>query len=137
MVLTDNQGHVKKWGIVEYGTMSWQDPSTWITYDSRQYTVSNFKLFNQSCPRPRCTDVLHFGVRYPGATMKIVENVSSYAKCKDICTGHVECKVWTFSTSDKKCRLKSKIEKISSDDGSKISGTRACSAYSSDNGGDV
>ena len=31
MVLTDNQGNVKKWGVVEYGAMSWQDPSTWIT----------------------------------------------------------------------------------------------------------
>ena len=124
MVLTDNQGHVKKWGIVEYGTMSWQDPSTWMTYESRQYTVSNFKLFNQSCPR--CTEFLHFGARYPGNNIKKVEGVQSFTECKDLCTTHgVECKVWTFTVSKKECKLKSEKGNTVKD-GDKVSGTRVC-----------
>ena len=43
MVLTDGQGNVKKWGAVQYGVATWQDPSTWITHDNRQHTVTNFK----------------------------------------------------------------------------------------------
>ena len=105
------------------GAISWQDPSTWITYESRQYTESNFKLFNRSCPR--CTEVRNVAVRYPGTTIKRVEKVSSYTECKDICTREVECKVWTFTRSDENCRLKSKNTVIKTDS-DKVSWTRAC-----------
>ena len=125
MVLTDNQGCVKKWGMVEYGTMSWQDPSTWITYDSRQYTVSNFILFKQSCPRPRCTDIIHFGVRYPGNDIEEFEGIPSFTKCKDLCTRHVEYNAWTFTISKKECKLKSEKGNTVKD-GDKVSGTRVC-----------
>ena len=124
MVLTDGQGQVKKWGAVQYGVTTWQDPSTWITYDNRQYTVSNFKSFNQSCPR--CTEFINYGTRYAGATFKDIQKVPSFYKCKDLCTKHVECKVWVFDRSDKECNLKSEEGKIKSDKTAKVSGTRAC-----------
>ena len=129
MVLTDGQGHVKKWGIVEYGALSWQDPSTWITYDKRQYTVSNFKLFNRSCPR--CTEFVYFEARYLGDTMEIVKDVSSHAKCKDHCSRHDECKVWILDTLRNICRLKSEKDEMKSEKG-KVSGTRACYGENSD-----
>ena len=124
MVLTDDQGNVKKWGAVQYGVATWQDPSTWITYDNRQYTVSNFKLSNQSCPE--CTEVVHSDTRYTGDDFKMVENISSYTDCKNLCTKFNECEVWTWDKKTRKqCKLKKKKMDIKSDKGI-VSGTRGC-----------
>ena len=133
-MLTDGQGNVKKWGAVQYGVTTWQDPSTWITYNNRRYTVNNFKLFNQSCPR--CTEYINVGARYPWATIKQIDKVSSFTKCKDLCTRHVECKVWVFDRSDKECKLKSEEGQMKPDKSEKVSGTRACFDYNSDNNND-
>ena len=131
MVLTDNQGHVKKWGAVQYGVTTWQDPSTWITYDNRRYTVTNFKLVNQSCPV--CTEYVDFGTRYTGDEFKKVEGVLSFTECKNLCTEHDECEVWTLNRSIHQCKLKKrKIDVIS--DGDIVSGTRACFTEASEDG---
>ena len=125
MVLTDNQGHVKKWGVVEYGAMWWQDPSTWITYDHRQYSVSNFKSSNHSSVCPKCTEVLEFNVGYPHNDVKMVKGFSTFTECKDACTDHVDCAVWTFNSKSSKCYLKRKI--VERKNGNvKVSGTQAC-----------
>ena len=124
MVLTDDQGNVKKWGAVQYGVATWQDPSTWITYDNRQYTVSNFKLSNQSCPE--CTEVVHSDTRYTGDDIQMVENIPSYTDCKNLCTKFNECEVWTWDKKTRKqCKLKKKKMDIKSDKGI-VSGTRGC-----------
>ena len=132
MVLTDNQGHVKKWGAVQYGVATWQDPSTWITYDNRKYTVSNFKLVNQSCPV--CRERVAFGTRYTGDNFKKIENVLSFTDCKNLCTGNNECEVWTLNRSMKQCKLKKRKFNVISD-GKIVSGTRACFNENSENNG--
>ena len=133
MVLTDDQGNIKKWGAVQYGVATWQDPSTWITYGNRQYTVSNFKLSNQSCPVCNHTEVVEFRTYYAGDPLKVIDKISSYAECKNLCTGHNECEVWTWDGYIKQCKLKRrKIEVIP--DGDIVSGTRACFTEASKDG---
>ena len=134
MVLTDGQGHVKKWGAVQYGVTTWKDPSTWITYDNRQYTVNNFKLLNHSSVCPKCTEFIEFDTGYPYNLVKSVEGVSSYRECKDLCTSHVKCKVWTYWTDIHSCRLRSKKDEVSIRSG-RISGTEACYGFISETSG--
>ena len=130
-MLTDGQGKIKKWGAVQYGVTTWQDPSTWITSYDRQYAVSNFKLVVQSCPI--CTEHVNFGARYTGDDFKRIENILSFTKCKDLCTGHNDCEVWTLNRSMKQCKLKKKKGKVISDI-KVVSGTRACFNRTSESG---
>ena len=126
---------MKKWGAVEYGAMAWQDPSTWMTYDNRQYTVSNFKGLNHTSVCPKCTEFIDIGAGYPGYKIDTIENVRSFTECKDLCTKHAQCKAWTLSRSDEKCRLKSKKELVERKKGleskKRISGTEACYGFTS------
>ena len=137
MVLTDGQGNVKKWGIVEYGVATWQDPSTWTTYDNRQYTVNNFTGLNHSSVCPKCTEIVDFGVAYPGDNTKdedtdldLIAGISFATECKNRCTKHPDCIFWTLTISKKECRLKSK-KRFSQKHADKISGTQSCYDYSS------
>ena len=62
------------------------------------------------------------------------------SECKDTFTRHVQCKAWTLSRSDGKCRLKSKKESIERKKGlewmKRISGTEACYGFISQTSGD-
>ena len=135
MVLTDNEGHVKKWGAVQYGVMSWRDPSTWVTHDNRQYTVNNFKLLNHSSVCPKCTEFIDAGAGYPLNLVESVEGISSYTECKDLCTRHIGCKVWTLLSLEQTCRLKSEKGSVWRTK-HRISGTQACYGFISETSDD-
>ena len=131
MVLTDDQGNVKKWGAVQYGVATWQDPSTWITYDNRQYTVSNFRArefkYSSIC---NCTEVVENDIVYDGQQLKNVGDVSTMEKCKDLCTSQSGCVVFTYKTTQKMCSLmKSQLNPQTTT--GYVSGTPACYGYRS------
>ena len=128
MVLTDNQGQVKKWGAVQYGVATWQDPSTWITYDNRQYTVTNFKGQKHSSVCNNCTEIIEDGICYISVDLREVKNVLTMEECKDLCTSVEECTVFSYKKDVKRCYLK-KGKRRSSVCTDCVSGTQACYGY--------
>ena len=137
MVLTDHQGNVKKWGSVQYGVATWQDPSTWRSYENRQYTVSNFRAtelkYSSVC---NCTEIVEYGIYYTAVELREESDVSTMEKCKDLCTSEADCTVFSYRKDVLRCYLKK--EKLGSSACTNcVSGTQACYGYLSNNPSDI
>ena len=139
MVLTDNQGQVKKWGDVQYGVTTWRDPSTWITYDNRQYTVSDFKGQKHSSVCNNCTlyiEVVEDNIYYTAVDLREENKVSTLDQCKDLCTSEADCTVFSYRKDVLRCYYEEK--KIGSSACTNcVSGTQVCYGYLSNNPSDI
>ena len=136
MVLTDDKGNVKKWGALPYGVTTRQDPSTWITYDNRHYTVSNFRGQKHSSVCGNCTEVVEYGIYYTAVELREENDVSTTEKCKDLCTSEADCTVFSYRKDVLRCYLKK--EKLGSSACTNcVSGTQACYGYLSNNPSDI
>ena len=134
MVLTDSLGVVKKWGAVQkqqqqqqqqqHETTTWRDPNTWITYDNRRYTVSNFRgqTHDSVC---NCTEILENNINYPSTNLDDIGNILTWEECRNLCTDKAGCAVFSYWTDHKRCYMKTK-KTYEQDYGGFISGTAAC-----------